>query len=246
MKRTRAGLLLVGLLLVAGCSRRGKAGGSGFSLFSGASYEVGTPVLVTIEGDAPVHVVHAPSATRGAIVYLHGRCTEVATDLARIAGVASTQGTIIAPQGDEACPGGHGFRWTTDIQAIEPRIERALQAVAAARGGALDTDAITLIGYSEGAARTESLAHAFPARYPRVALIGAPNAPSAANLGAARSVALIAGQKDRQDLMKTGLLALEHAGKPARFFELPGAEHGEFGPDGVRVMDEALAFLAQH
>jgi predicted esterase len=240
MKRARA--IAVVLLALSGCSRRGK-GGPGFSLL-GPAIEEGTPVIVPVAGDAPAHVVHAPGATRGAIVYLHGRCTDPATDLARLAPVARAHGTIVALQGDEACPGGKGFRWTTDIQAIEPRVERALQAVAAARGGALDTAQITLVGYSEGAARAESLTHAFPVRYPRVALIGAPSAPSAANLGAARGVALLAGQKDRQDLMRTGLLALEHAGKPAKFFELPGAEHGEFGPEGARVVGEALDFLA--
>jgi predicted esterase len=246
MKRSRAvGALVVGAvcgLLAVGCSRGGRKGGSLF----GASYTVGTPVVVAVEGDQAVHVVHAPGGVRGAIVYLHGRCTDPAIDLGRIAQAAGAHGTILAPQGDEGCPGGHTFLWTTSVQAIEPRIERALKAVGAERGGALDTDQVTLMGYSEGAARAEQLARAFPARYPRVILIGAPTAPAAANLGGARAVALLAGQKDRQDLMKIGLQSLEHAGKPARFFELPGADHGEFGPDGARVVGDALTFVAQH
>ncbi len=234
-----------GLLMgAAGCSRKASASDAPAAISDG-EFPIGTSVSVAIEGDASVQVAHSALSNHGAIVYLHGRCTEPAIDVERIAQATSHHGTLLAPQGDEACPGGKGFRWTTDIEAIQSRIDRALQAVAAVRGGALDPSQITLIGYSEGAARAEALAHAFPARYPRVILIGAPTAPTAANLAGAHAVALLAGQKDRQDLMKIGLQSLEHASKPARFFELPGAEHGEFGPEGERVMSEVLDFVAE-
>jgi pimeloyl-ACP methyl ester carboxylesterase len=234
-----------GLLGATGCSRRASAADAPAALADG-TMPIGTPVSLAVEGDTAVQVAHAPLSTRRVIVYLHGRCTEPAIDVERIALSASQHGTLVAPQADEACPGGHGFRWTTDVQAIQPRIDQALRAVGVARGGALDTAEITLVGYSEGAARAEALAHAFPERYPYVILIGAPTTPAVAHLGGARAVALLAGQKDRQDLMKSGLLALEHAGKPAHFFELPGAEHGEFGPDGERVMGEAFEFVGAH
>ena len=46
--------------------------------------------------------------------------------------------------------------------------------------------------------------------------------------------------------MREGARSLEGAGLDARFFVLPNATHGTYGPEGVRVMDEAITFAVNH
>jgi hypothetical protein len=43
--------------------------------------------------------------------------------------------------------------------------------------------------------------------------------------------------------MIAGTRALEEAGMATRFWELPGATHGQYGPEGERIMREAVAFV---
>jgi hypothetical protein len=43
--------------------------------------------------------------------------------------------------------------------------------------------------------------------------------------------------------MREGADALLRAGIPARFFLLPKARHGQYGPEGDRVLGEAFAWL---
>lgn len=43
--------------------------------------------------------------------------------------------------------------------------------------------------------------------------------------------------------MRAGTEVLAAAGKPVRFFLLPAAKHGEFGPEGNRVVGEMLSWL---
>ena len=240
------------LVAASGCAGRSCAWRRGlpFAAESGGvsapAPVVGTRASVDVPDDQPVLVVHGEPTSRAAIVYLHPRCAHPSVDLETWSDAASKKGTLVALHADrESCPGIEpaARRWTGDIDAIHARIQAALAAVASARDGMLDSSAVTVIGYSEGAARAEQLAGRFPDAYTHVVLIGAPETPSLAHLKTARSVALLSGEKDRQDLMKTGHLNLQTAGSRARFFELPGASHGEFGPDGGRVMGEVLAWL---
>jgi hypothetical protein len=43
--------------------------------------------------------------------------------------------------------------------------------------------------------------------------------------------------------MRAGAEVLAAAGRPARFFLLPAAKHGEFGPEGNRIVDDLLGWL---
>ena len=208
----------------------------------------GIATTVEVPGDAPVTVVHASAEKRNVLVFLHGRCSHPDVDIASWAQIASLEGTLLVPRADQPCPGVDADvrRWTGDLDQIQARIDAALAVVGASRAGGVDTGTITLIGYSEGSARAEALAGRSPERYRRVILIGSPEIPSPVHLGQTLAVAFLAGEKDRQDLMRSGQRALETGGKHARFFELPGAEHGEFGPEGGRVMGEALTWLGTH
>ena len=57
---------------------------------------------------------------------------------------------------------------------------------------------------------------------------------------------MMAGSRDRQDRMRAGERAFRAAGIPATYRVLPGAGHGEMGPEGERVMGEALAWLQEN
>lgn len=203
--------------------------------------EVGVPALVPVPEDKPVLVLHAPAHIRRAIVYLHGKCGDVHA-VESWKDTATRHGTLIALIGDLPCGAGR-FKWPGRVERIQERIERALTAVRAVRGGLLEPAEPILFGYSQGAARASLLAHQYPERYRHVVLGGPPNAPKLENLREARAVAVFGGEREVTTTMKRGTEALVAADKRARFFLLPSAAHGEYGPDGARVMDELLSWL---
>jgi pimeloyl-ACP methyl ester carboxylesterase len=102
---------------------------------------------------------------------------------------------------------------------------------------------MVLVGESLGASRTLALARHFHAKYTRLVLVGGPGRPSARRLGGVRAVALLAGEREPQAKMREGAERLADAGIPARFWELAGATHGSYGPDGAPTMTEAVTFV---
>jgi predicted esterase len=206
-----------------------------------AGIEPGVSVLVPVPGDKPVLVIHAPADNRRAIIYLHGLCGNVrAVESWKQAAVAS--GTLISLLGDRPCGGGR-YRWGKKLAVIESRLEQALRAVQAARGGLLDSDRPVLFGYSQGADKAEALVARQPQRYRLVVLGGSPHEPKLRHLGDATAVAVFGGELETFGHMQAGAEVLAAAGKTARFFLLPKAKHGEFGPDGNRVMGELFTWL---
>ena len=202
----------------------------------------GEEVQLPVPGDRSVIVVHAPAGNRQAIVYLHGVCGDVYA-IRSWAGAVSQRGTLVAMLGDDACKARKGrFRWFRDADRLDRRIQRTLEAVAEARGGQLDLEQITLIGYSQGADRAERVASRFSHRYPRVLLGSPPDAPGL-RFAEGQAVAVVAGARENNDKRRDGVEALKQAGYPAVFLTLPDAYHGQFGPEGDRVMDEAVAWL---
>lgn len=228
----RAGWCALGglILLAAGC-----CGGKGSGPARGA--------LVDLTG-ARGKVALGGRGARRVLVYLHGRC-DLPGDAAAFVASATAQGHLVAPEGDEPCPGGKGTAWSSSVDRVQQRIDEALNAAenTGGLGASWDRNDVVLIGYSQGADRAENLAAKFPGRYRRVVLLGAPDAPSARALAGTTAVALLAGERDRRDLMMQGEASLRQAGKRVKFWLLPGAEHGDFGPQGNQVMGEALAFV---
>lgn len=205
--------------------------------------EPGKSVLLPVEGDKPVLVIHAPADNRRAIVYLHGMCGNVrAVETWKTA--AAHHGTLIGLLGDRACGNGR-FKWSKTVEPIQVRIDRALEAVAKARGGLLDTKEVVLFGYSQGADRASVLARRYPEKYRRVVLGGPSREPKLANLGETEAVAVFGGEFETTWHMRSGTEVLSAAGKPARFFLLPSARHGEYGPEGNRVIDEVLSWVIE-
>ncbi len=201
----------------------------------------GESALVPVAEDRPVLVIHAPAGNDRAIVYLPGLCGNVhAVEAWKEA--AAQSGTLIGLLGDKPCGGGR-YHWGKKLDVIQARIERALSAVKAARGGALDIEHPILFGYSQGADRAEHLAEQHPQKYRRVVLGGSPHEPLLRHLGDQRAIAVFGGELETFGRMQAGAEVLAAAGKPARFFLLPRAKHGEFGPDGNRVMAELFAWL---
>lgn len=207
------------------------------------SYAAGVPTSLAVPGDGAAHVSHGIRGDGRVVVYLHGRCSDPVTDLRSWGGLATRFGTMIALVGDVACDNGTK-EWSLDESLLEERIEGALAELERVRSErVLKSDAI-LVGESQGASRVERLAARYPERYRRLVLIGAPSAPSFERLRNAVAVATLAGSREPQEDMTRGARALESAGLASRFFELPGAAHGEYGPEGQRVMTEALTFVS--
>jgi pimeloyl-ACP methyl ester carboxylesterase len=172
------------------------------------------------------------------IVFLHGMCGHGLGYAQSFQFAASKKGVVIAPQGDKPC-GGPWASWTADLAAIDARIVDSFRAV----GVSEPLRDVTVIGYSQGATRAEALARKWPERYSRLILIAAPDAPSPRGLDHVRSAVMMAGERDRLDLMKAGAAAFRAANIPATFQAIPEARHGEMGPHPERTMGAALDWL---
>lgn len=232
-------------LALAGCSKVQKARADADAVAKPRA-AVGERATVDVPNDKDVLVVIGKPDVKRPIVHLHGMCGSPKSDLdAWGSTVAKDHGTIIAVTGDVPCPGQPGlFQWSSDADELDARISAAIDAVNAARSLDLDKNEVLLVGESMGASRAELLATKKPERYPRLVLVGSPQTPSPQNLAGVRAVANLAGEKEGQAAMKNGARALSAAGKASQFWELPGAVHGEYGPEGARIMSEAVAFVA--
>lgn len=199
-------------------------------------------VEVVVEGDKAVRVVHAPSPTTRAIIYLHGMCsTPNAAD--RWSEQVRRHGTLIMLRADIPCGDRPGFKWPQEGASIQARIDAALLAVQGARNGHLDSERLNLIGYSQGAHRAEILTGLYPERYERIGLGGPPTAAEPTHFHERQRVFVLGGELEDYSHMKRGAEALAAAGIPSRFALLPKAYHGDYGPEGPRVVGEALDWL---
>jgi hypothetical protein len=197
---------------------------------------------VAVPRDVAAYVIPGQHEARRPIVYLPGRCGDAFAAIKSWPDASRKHGTLVVVQGDEACPGSKRRRWGPSAVRSQARIDAALAAASAEIPGGLDVGGLTVVGYSEGALKAELLARRFPERYPRVVVIGDPRAPSPTNLGKARAIVTMVGERDDQKTMRDGTAALVRAGLPVRLFLLPKAGHGQYGPEGSRVMDEALSW----
>lgn len=194
---------------------------------------------VSTPAETPVLAVRGKRGSHDRMVFLHGMCGRPEFADA-VKGSAFAFGTLLVPQGDVACPNRPGSTWSYDLEALDRRVLSGLSTL-----GIQERDDVVLIGYSMGATRAEELARKVPARYTRLILIGGPEVPSPAGLSHLSAVVFMAGERDRQDLMRRGAARMQAAGIRATFMELPGAAHGEMGPHGERVLSEALTWVSQ-
>lgn len=201
-----------------------------------------TPLDVPLPEDRPLRVAHAPEGVHRAIIYLHGMCGDPEGADPWI-DLATEYATVITVRANVKCPDRPGYKWPQEPAEIQPRIDAALEAVKGLRNGHLRTDLVTLIGYSQGSHRGEKLAAAYPERYPELVLGGPPTAPQPALLARARAVAILGGELEDSSHMQEGHAALEQAGIVAKFFLLPNAHHGTYGPEGRRVMRDVFTWL---
>lgn len=187
----------------------------------------------------PVFVLRGRREGATPIVFLHGMCSHGLGYAQSFQFAAARKGTVIAPQGDKPCSGPWAS-WSPDLAALDARIVDAFRALG------VPLRDVTLIGYSQGATRAEALARKYPERYTRLVLIGAPDTPSPRGLDHVRSAVMMAGERDRLDLMKAGALAFRAADIPATFQAIPEARHGEMGPHPEQTMATALDWLWQN
>ncbi len=201
---------------------------------------------VRVPRDLAAYVLPATGESHKVIIYLHGRCGDPLAGIDAFGEAASARATTISLQADVPCeknPRQH--HWGPNIPILERRIEAAIAAVAEQQGRELEPSGMTVIGYSEGALRAESLGKRYPDKFPRVILIGSPLHPTPEGFHPGQSVATMAGTLDMQGLMRQGTRLLEDAGVRVKYFPLPGARHGEYGPQGNAVLDEVFTWLGQ-
>jgi pimeloyl-ACP methyl ester carboxylesterase len=197
-------------------------------------------VTQPVTGDLPVFLLRGQPGEKGTVVFMHGMCGHGLGYVQSFQFAAASRANVIGLQGDVPCSDDGTWRkWSRDLDALDDRIRRALDA----SGVSEDADEVVLVGYSQGGTRALELAAKWPERFARIAAIGAPHEATVRELRRARKVAVMAGEHDAPRWRRSQALALERAGVPAAFFELPGASHGEMGPEGERVMGEVLDWM---
>jgi len=192
-----------------------------------------------LPSEPPTFVLRGGPRGPALLVFLHGMCGHGLGYAQSFQFSAAKKGTLIAPQGDLRCAQGPRSSWSGDIEKLDRRISKTFRAL----GLGESLGDIVLIGYSQGATRAEQLARRYPERYTRLISIGAPRPPSAKGLGHLRAALMMAGERDRQDLMKKGERSLRAAGIPVSFQEIPEATHGAMGPTPEKTMGQALDWL---
>ncbi len=188
--------------------------------------------------DPPLFVMRGGPRGTAPIVFLHGMCGHGLGYAQSFQFSAAKKGLLMAPQGDVKCGRGPWAKWSGDVNALHARIESGFRAL-----GLEPLEDVLVIGYSQGATRAEQLARKWPERYTRLILMGAPQATRARGLERLRGAVMMAGERDRKDLMKAGARALTAAGIPAVFQIIPEATHGAMGPVPEKTMGEALDWL---
>ncbi len=198
---------------------------------------------VAVPGDRAASVVRGPLGAKDVLVYLPGKCGDPDAPIKAFSREAAGRATLVVVQGDVACPDRPGrTRWSASPARAHERIEAALRA--ASRGGeSLPTARRTIIGYSEGALRAESVAKRFPDVYPRVALLASPRAAAGTSFQRSQRVAVGVGTRDAQKTTRDTVDNLHRAGVPTRLFLFPGAKHGQYGDAGGRVMSQVFDWL---
>lgn len=172
------------------------------------------------------------------IVFLHGMCGHGLGYAQSFQFSAAKLGTLIAPQADVSC-GGVWSKWSGQLEQLDQRITSAFRAL----GHAEPIDDIIVIGMSQGATRAAALAQKWPKRYTRLISMDAPSALKVGELRELRGAVMMAGERDRQDLMRASERALKRTGVPVTFVLIPGATHGAMGPTPEQTMGSALEFL---
>jgi pimeloyl-ACP methyl ester carboxylesterase len=201
--------------------------------------------LIEASGDKPLRVLPAAKPGARALVYLHGYCGDV-NAVGAFVPAAAAHGRLIALLGDQPCLDKPGrFKWSNDIRGLDARIQRAVRLVNRAQGLHLDPHDITLFGYSQGAVRAESLARFYASHYPRLILGGPPRRPKPEHFSRIRVIAVFGGELEDTRDMLGGADDLAAAGFHARFFLLPGVDHGDFGGElaGNQALGEILSFV---
>ncbi len=190
---------------------------------------------------AETFVLRGGTRGPGRLVFLHGMCGHGLGYAQAFVRAAAEHGTLIAPQGDVSC-GGPWSKWSGDLVELDRRIGEAF----AFAGHADETRGIWVLGMSQGATRAEALARKWPERYTHVVAMAAPNAVSPGGLKNLAAAVLMAGDRDRRDLMKQSERSLRAVGVPSLFLLIPEATHGSMGKTPEATMAAALAFLSEH
>ena len=200
------------------------------------------PVRVEVldpQATPATYVVRGAELGTGRLVFLHGMCGHALGYAQSFQFAAAKRGRLVAPQADVVCGEGPWAKWSRDVKAQHERIERAFVAL----GDSPPIDDICVIGYSQGATRAEALAREFPDNYSRLISIGAPGVANPQGLTHLRAALMMAGERDRQDLMKTGAQRLTAAKIRSEFRIIPEATHGSMGPHPEQTMEEALDWV---
>jgi pimeloyl-ACP methyl ester carboxylesterase len=197
--------------------------------------------MEVLDADAkpPMFVMRGEPRGSGRLVFLHGMCGHGLGYAQSFQYSAAKLGTLIAPQADVSC-GGVWSKWSAKVEELDARIVDAFRKL----GHPEPIDDVIVIGMSQGASRAVDLVQRFPERYTRLISMAAPGVIRPGQVKTLRGAVMMAGERDRQDLMRQSERALRQSGVPVTFLLIPEATHGAMGPTPERTMGAALDFLS--
>jgi len=237
-------LLAVALLAVPACQLPREQRDAPSGSMPAPARERKAPEPIRVEALAPevtpaTYVLRGAGLGKGRLVFLHGMCGHALGYAQSFQYTAAKRGRLVAPQADVVCGKGPFASWSQNLPALHARIERAFIAL----GDEPPIDDICVIGYSQGATRAEALARKYPDRYSRLVSIGAPGLAQPRGLAHLKAALMMAGERDRQDLMQASARRLTAAGIRSEFRQIPAATHGSMGVEPERTMAGALDWV---
>jgi len=193
-----------------------------------------------VPGDQPVFALRGFDPAGKAVgVFLHGHCSHGMGYLQAFQYAAAEAGRFIALQGDVHCGSGPMRAWSGDTDALDRRIDRALEAYL----GAKWTGEVVVGGSSQGVERAVALARRFPKKYRRLILSSGFREISPTGLDEHVHAYFLIGEHDNVWPTKRTVQRWEQAGLHVGMQVIPGAGHGDFHGQGDRRMREALRFV---
>jgi hypothetical protein len=193
-----------------------------------------------VRGDQPLFALRGFDPEAKAVgVFLHGHCSHGMGYLQAFQYAAAEAGRFVALQGDVHCGGGPMRAWSGDTDALDKRIDRALEAYL---GGAWAGE-VVVGGSSQGVERAVALARRFPKKYRRLIRSSGFRELAPTGLDEHLRAYFLIGEHENVWPTKRTVQRWEQAGIEVGMQIIPGAGHGDFHGQGDRRMREALRFV---
>lgn len=206
------------------------------------------PFEIPLTSTRKVFYAAAPEPSRRRLIAnLHGVCNPPGYACGYWTHAASERGFLVCPEGNTTCGAGGPPSWDESFAEMDRDLERAIDAVDGATGGALAREGAILTGFSRGAWAAPAIAAMHPGRWRYLILNEADVTLTRAGLEAAgvEAVVLMAGEWGTQLAGERATVErLQREGVRAKLIVMPKAGH-YYSANIDALMGEAMDFVTR-